>query len=160
MTSAADEPDHPNPNISPAHANAVDGEWTFGSSGFARIFGDRLVNSSLLDCAVATRWCFVYVLAQADAMGRFRCGSVAALARAANLSLEEAQNAIAELQSPDANSSTPDMEGRRLVRIPGGWQIVNYIKYRSHQSTSQIKATERQRKHRARSAEREHAPDE
>ena len=46
--------------------------WTFGAGGFAKLYGDRLAQSSLLDRDVATRWVFVFMLSQADAQGRYR----------------------------------------------------------------------------------------
>jgi hypothetical protein len=136
-------------------------DWAFGHGGFAKLYGDRLAHSSLLDTAVATRWIFVYILAQADSHGRFRCATVAGLARAANVAVEDAERAVRELETPDPDSTTKDHEGRRLLRIPGGWQIANYARYRSYQSPRQRAEAERKRRQRedaaAKRQEREEA---
>ena len=83
-------------------------DFALGDGGFAKIYGDRLADSSLLECAVATRWCFLYMLARADSEGRFRCATVRGLTRAAAVTLEEAEHAIAELEAPDPDSTTPE----------------------------------------------------
>ena len=36
-----------------------------------------------------------------------------------------------KLLSPDKHSRTKDMEGRRIVEMPGGWELVNHAKYRA-----------------------------
>lgn len=127
-------------------------EWTFGAGSFIKIYGDRLAESSLLDCAVATRWLFLFMGARADREGRFRCATVAGLARAAAVSVAEAEAAIAELEAPDPASTSPEHEGRRILRIPGGWQIVTYRRYRDFRTPAQARAAERQRRHRDRGA--------
>src|SRR3990172_7008165 len=125
-------------------------DFALGDGGFAKIYGDRLADSSLLECAVATRWCFLYMLARADSEGRFRCATVRGLTGAAAVTLEEAEHAIAELEAPDPDSTTPDEGGRRIVRIPGGWRIVAKAKYRDFRTRRQIDAAQRQRERRER----------
>jgi hypothetical protein len=124
-------------------------DWSFGRGGFAKLYGNRLAQSSLLDRDVASRWVFVFMLSQADAQGRYRCASVAGLARASAVTLEQAETAVRELEAPDPDSTTRDAEGRRIVRIPGGWQIVTFQRYREYRSAAQLQAAERQRRHRA-----------
>jgi hypothetical protein len=126
--------------------------WTFGSGGFAKLYGHRLAQSSLLDRDVATRWVFVYMLSQADAEGRYRCASVAGLARAAAVSVAEATTAVSDLEAPDPDSTTKDHEGRRILRIEGGWQVVSYKHYREFRTPRQI--ADAIRKQRQRSRER------
>jgi hypothetical protein len=122
--------------------------WTFGSGGFAKLYGDRLAQSSLLDRAVATRWVFVFMLSQADAQGRYRCASISGLARAAAVTNGEAELAVKELEAPDPQSTTKAQEGRRILRIPGGWQIVAYERYREYRTERQLWEAERKRKQR------------
>lgn len=129
-------------------------EWTFGDAGFAKIYGDRLARSSLLDTGVATRWVFVFMLSQADSEGRFRCATVSALARTAAVTIEEARKAIEELSAPDPESTTKAHEGRRILPIQGGWQLVNYTVYRDYRSDEQQKAAERKRRQREAAAAR------
>ena len=58
-----------------------------------------------------------------------------AIADETGLPIERVKDAIKMLESPDSESRTPDMEGRRIVLISGertwGWRIVNFRKYRS-----------------------------
>jgi hypothetical protein len=123
-------------------------KWTFGGGGFVKLYGDRLAASSLLDTALATRWAFVYMLSQADALGRFRCATVRALARAANITPSQATKAVAELEAPDPESTSKAEGGRRILPIPGGWQLVNYTDYRDFRTKQQADAAERKRRQR------------
>jgi hypothetical protein len=125
------------PSIAPEQSGES-ADWTFGRGGFAKLYGDRLAQSSLLDCDVATRWVFLFLLSQADDKGRFRCASVAGLARAAAVTLDQAEKAVRELEAPDPDSTTKDEEGRRIVRIDGGWRIVAYTKYREYKTARQL----------------------
>ena len=61
-------------------------------------------------------------------MARFACP--ANVARRAGVTPEEAELAIASFIAPDPNSSDPDNEGRRIERVPGGYLILNAVKYR------------------------------
>ena len=54
--------------------------------------------------------------------------------------------ALRALGSPDIESRTPDHEGRRLVRVDGGYVVLNYVRYRDRDYT----AAERSRRWRER----------
>jgi len=69
------------------------------------------------------------MLALSDAGGRVDA-AIPGLARAANVTLQECEDALKRLSSPDPYSRTPDNEGRRIVAVDGGWVILNYAKYR------------------------------
>jgi hypothetical protein len=77
---------------------------------------------------------FTNMLAHADAEGyvdkHFR-----AIADEVGLSADEVKIAIACLEGPDDESRSPEMEGRRIVRVNDsrawGWHVVNYGKYRA-----------------------------
>jgi len=56
--------------------------------------------------------------------------------------------ALEKLGSPEASSRSPEFEGRRLVRVDGGFIILNYIKYRERDYTS----AERSKRYRERLA--------
>ena len=145
------EPDDP--------VNPSPDDWAFGDGGFAKLYGDRLVQSSLMDEAVPTRWVFLFMCARADAKGRFHAATVAGLARAANVTLAQAQRAVDRLEAPDPASTTPEHEGRRIKRIPGGWLVLNLEKFRKYQTARQRAEAERKRAQREaaekRRAERE-----
>lgn len=44
--------------------------------------------------------------------------------------------ALEQLGSPEYSSRTPDFDGRRLVRIDGGFIVLNYMKYRDRDYTA------------------------
>lgn len=127
----------------------TDEDFAWGDGGFVKVYGDRLADSSLMDCAVATRWAFIVMLSKADSEGRFRCATVAGLSRCAAISMAEAEQAVRELEAPDETSTSTEAEGRRIVRIPGGWQLVNYVKYRDFRTRRQIEDARRQEEYRA-----------
>jgi hypothetical protein len=52
----------------------------------------------------------------------------------ANVTAEQAEDAIRVLESPDPNSRSPDWEGRRIERVDGGYKLLNYFKYRGIKS--------------------------
>jgi hypothetical protein len=90
---------------------------------------------------LAARWVWAFKLSQANGQGIE--GSVPGLAIAAHVSLDECQAAIDALLAPDKYSRTKDLEGRRLVEVDGGWQIVSYPKWRFKFSAEERKAYKR-----------------
>ena len=64
--------------------------------------------------------------------------------RRAGLDLEQGIAALERLGSPELESRTPDFEGRRLVRVDGGFIALNFDKYRQKDHT----AAERSRRYR------------
>jgi len=76
-----------------------------------------------------TRIVWIAMLAMADKRGRV-WGSVPGIANRARVTTDEARQAIACFLAPDPDSRTKEHEGRRIVEIDGGWQLLNYTKYR------------------------------
>lgn len=66
------------------------------------------------------------------------------------LPVEDGLEALERLGSPEVESRSQSFDGRRLVRIDGGFVVLNYINYREKDHT----AAERQRRFRARQKER------
>lgn len=66
------------------------------------------------------------------------------IARRANLSIDRTRKAIGTLEAPDPDSRSTEDDGRRIQRIDGGYEIINYLKYREKDHTN----AERQRRHR------------
>lgn len=60
----------------------------------------------------------------------YRCG----------LEVEKALSALERLGSPDPESRSPKYDGRRLVRMNGGYLVLNFIDYRDKKLSSQVKA--------------------
>ena len=50
--------------------------------------------------------------------------------RRALVEYQEGMDALKKLASPDPESRSPEFDGRRMVRISGGFLILNYVKYR------------------------------
>ena len=58
------------------------------------------------------------------------------IVRRALSELEAGMDALEKLGSPDLESRSSDFEGRRLVRVDGGYIVLNYMKYREKDATS------------------------
>jgi hypothetical protein len=79
----------------------------------------------------------------------FVCAAGVGIVRRAGLDPDNGLSALERLGSPEPESRTPLFEGRRLVRVDGGYLILNYDKYRQKDHT----AAERQARFRAKKAE-------
>jgi hypothetical protein len=105
----------------------------------------KILDSSiwLEDHATVRVW--VTLMATMDQDGMCQFASVVNLARRANVSTEEATDAVKVLEAPDVHSADPDNEGRRIERVPGGWIVLNSKKYRALVSAneSRMRAAER-----------------
>lgn len=109
---------------------------------YTPIFRD-LLDSSLWACATtATRCVWITFLLDADPEGCIPT-SVPGLARRANVTVDEARAAIAMLEAPDPDSRTPDYEGRRVAKIAGGWQVLNFVAKRELAKQEAEKARKR-----------------
>lgn len=118
--------------------------------GFVKIYGDKLITSSLWDEIPEARLVFMAMLAIADARGYVDIPNERALARVLNLPEDYVARALAVLMAPDRGSRSPDHEGMRLLRDGSGWRCVNYEKYREYRSPKQEATRQRVAKHRAR----------
>jgi hypothetical protein len=91
----------------------------------------KILDSSIWLESDATRIVWVTMIAAMDETGFCQFASAANVARRANVDPEKAAAAIAVLEAPDADSSDPENEGRRIERVPGGWIVLNAEKYRA-----------------------------
>jgi hypothetical protein len=96
--------------------------------GFTKLF-NTIVTSTIWQEDDKTRIVWITMLAIADAFGNV-FAAIPGLASVANVSIEAAGKAVANLLAPDEWSRTKDFEGRRIEVIDGGWHILNYGKYR------------------------------
>jgi hypothetical protein len=110
---------------------------------YTKLF-NSIVTSTIWTEDDKTRIMWITMLAMADQHGEVN-GSVPGMARLAGMTLECAQMAINKLMSPDKYSRTPDFEGRRIMEIPGGWELINHKKYRAMASKEDSKAATAQR---------------
>jgi hypothetical protein len=105
---------------------------------FVKLFSS-ITESSLWGESKDVRLLFVSMLAKADATG-FVEAALPGLARISNLSVAEAEAAIAVLESPDKYSKCKDFEGRRVAPTDGGWIILNYDSYRNRRNDEERQA--------------------
>lgn len=96
--------------------------------GFTKLF-NTIVTSTIWQEDDKTRIVWITMLAIADADGRVSA-SIPGLAQVSNVSLEACEKALKNLLSPDTYSRTKDHQGRRIAEVDGGWDILNYVKYR------------------------------
>ena len=68
--------------------------------------------------------------------------------RMAMVDAEAGMSALERLGQPDVESRTPDFDGRRLVRVDGGYIVLNFFKYREKDNTG----AERAKRYRMRKA--------
>lgn len=58
------------------------------------------------------------------------------IVRRALVAAEDGIAALVRLGSPDPESRTPDHDGRRLVRVDGGYLVLNFMRYRDRDETA------------------------
>lgn len=97
-------------------------------SGFTKL-SSSIITSSIWVESDTTLRVWIAMLATANANGIVE-GAPPGIASLARVTLEACLEALKTLSSPDQYSRSPENEGRRIEVIPGGWQIVNYLKYR------------------------------
>ena len=97
-------------------------------SGYTPLFNE-IVTSSIWNESNPTRVVWITMLALADKDGVVNA-SVSGLAPVARVTLEECEKAIEVLSSPDKYSRSKEHDGRRVLEIDGGFQVLNHKKYR------------------------------
>jgi hypothetical protein len=117
-------------------------------SGYVKMFS-AMLSSSLWDESMPTRIVWVTMLLMADQDGRVEA-LAAGIAHQARCTREQCDAALLVLSSPDPESKTQDMDGRRIVRVDGGWQVVNYESYRDQRSPDEQREKARLRMQRMR----------
>ncbi len=94
-----------------------------------------IIHSSLWAEDSDTKICWITLLLLADQNGFVRAAA-SAIAREAGIPAEVARRALDLFQSPDDESRTPDNEGKRVEKVDGGYQVLNYEKYRERDYTN------------------------
>jgi hypothetical protein len=98
-------------------------------AGFTKLFSG-LVHSTVWREEMHVKVVWITMLALADRNGHV-LASMPGLADASRVSLDQCEEALRKLSSPDKHSRTKEHEGRRIKEIDGGWALYNYIKYRN-----------------------------
>lgn len=97
------------------------------SAEYTKVYS-QFWNSSLADAPPFARLLFLALLSMADEHGEITA-TMSAIARFANLPIEDVEQAMEILQAPDPDSTSPDHDGRRILRDGNHWLVVNYAKY-------------------------------
>lgn len=103
-----------------------------------------LTASSIWNEPDPVRIVWVTMMSMADRDGNVKA-SVVGLAHLARKGLTETQNALAVLEAPDIHSGRKDLEGRRIIRIEGGWHLVTHAYYREIGMSEQQKDRTREK---------------
>jgi hypothetical protein len=121
----------------------------------------RILQSSVWDLDDRTRIVWITLLAMTDSNGSV-ISTVKFVAKMARLDrtdqdVEDVRRAIERFSEPDLESLTEGDEGRRLVRIEGGWQLINFKKYQEMMKQEARRETwrESKSKHRAKGKKKE-----
>ena len=118
----------------------------------------KILDSSIWLENDSTRIIWFTLLAAMDQDGFAQFASVANLAYRARIDIEAAKVAVSILEQPDLNSSDPDHEGRRIERVPGGWMVLNSLKYQELATRAHQREQVKQRVHRHRHGKNGNAP--
>jgi hypothetical protein len=106
-------------------------------TGYTKLFSS-IIASTIWRETKATKVVWITLLAMVDKYGEVHA-SVPGLADMARVSVDECRDAVLTLESPDADSRTKDFEGRRIRPIDGGWELINFPKYRDLMSAEERK---------------------
>lgn len=116
---------------------------------FTKLFSSITASTVWMEPS-GTRLVWITMLANCDRKGRV-FASMPGLAHLSRVSLDEAEVAIRTFLAPDPHSRTPDNEGRRVREIDGGWELLNYAKYRSIRDEETIREAKAEHMRRKRS---------
>ena len=97
-------------------------------AGYTPLF-NSIVMSSIWSEDDKTRIVWITMLASSDSKGIVEA-TVDGLAHTARVSIKDCENALIKLSSPDKYSRNKENDGRRIKEVPGGWMLLNYVKFR------------------------------
>ena len=120
---------------------------------YAKVF-ERILTSSIMDAGVHVRWLWIVLLVMADRDG-YVIATETALARIANMPVDDVRDAITVLTAPDPNSTSPEHEGRRVLPVgPNTWWIPGVPRYRAIRDADDQRAETKERVRRWRAGTR------
>lgn len=100
--------------------------------GYTKLFSS-LIHSTIWREADHVRIVWITLLVMSDKDGVVEC-SVPGLADAARVTIQQCVQALDRLQNPDIFSRNTKNEGRRIEKIDGGFEILNFEYYRRKSS--------------------------
>lgn len=113
-----------------------------------------IIHSTVWQEAHDVRVTWITLLAMCDATGCVRA-AIPAIAKVVDVKTPRMVEIIELFCSPDPYSRTKDNDGRRLEEIDGGWQILNYGKYREGLKQPDTTASQRKQRERDRKKQEE-----
>lgn len=118
--------------------------------GYSKLFSS-IIHSTVWREPNHIRLVWITMLAMKDSDGIVEV-SIPGLADAARVEIDECEEALMRLSSPDKYSRTKDFEGRRIEEIDGGWIILNHDLYQEKNSNEDRKRknAEKQKRYRER----------
>lgn len=99
------------------------------SGGFCLLWGKTLESSLWVRESKETRLLWLTMLMMKDSEGVVKA-SVVGLADRAKITVGECRESLKVLMSPDPEDTSKVAEGRRILEVPGGWQVINHDMYR------------------------------
>lgn len=117
-------------------------------TGYTKLFRS-IVASTIWREPHTVRIVWITMLAMANKNGIVEA-SLPGLADLARVSIQECEEALNALSSPDKYSRTPDYEGRRIMVSDGGWKILNHEKYRNKMGADERREYLRQKQQESR----------
>jgi len=84
-----------------------------------------IVSASIWELPYHCRIVWVAIIAIKDRKG-FVWASVPGLARLANVTREECEDALRRFESPDEDSKCQERRGQKLLKVAGGWQVLGH----------------------------------
>jgi len=100
------------------------------TGGYTKLFSS-IVTGSIWNESHATRIVWITLLALANKHGEVSAAVPGLAVVSRGKQMRNAGKAVSVLESPDQDSRTKELDGRRIIPIEGGWQIVNYTKFRN-----------------------------
>jgi hypothetical protein len=119
----------------------------------ARLF-TRLLDSNIWLEDSATRIVWITLLAVMDEDGLCRFSSPANVALRARVSPAAAAAALKKFEAPDPMTPEDENEGRRIERVPGGWLVLNAVRYREQLTREEKRKQDAERARRYRERKR------
>lgn len=108
-----------------------------------------IVTSSIWNQPPHVKIVWVTMLALKDKNG-FVSSSVSGLARMSVVSMEECQDALRIMLSPDDDSKCSEYEGIKIEKVEGGWMVLGHERFQKKMKEVSLKIgnAKRQKKHR------------
>lgn len=107
------------------------------SYSFTKLFSS-ITDSSIWSEDSDTKVVWVTLLAMADSKGIISA-SIPGLSKRSGVSMKKTEEALTKFEGPDKYSRSKEFEGRRLLKIDDGWQLLNYTKYRERRNEAERK---------------------